>query len=87
MLDHDGHVVDVDLAQHYDVAPLGSSAMLWHHPRFKWLLLSIGLLVTFVIGARVGVLAGARGSNDIDSNVSDKPHPTEFDSRTVGYWR
>ena len=87
MLDHDGDVVDVDLAKHHDVAPLGSSAKVLHHPRFKWLLQSIGPLFTFVIGVSVGVLAGARGSNDIDGNVSDKPHPTEFDSRTVGVWK
>ena len=87
VLDHDGDVVDVDLAERHYVAPLGSSVKLWHHPRFKWLLLSIALLFTFVIGVSVGISAGARGSNDIDGNVSDKPHPTEFDSRTVGVWK
>ena len=35
----------------------------------------------------VGVSAGTRGSNDIDGNVSDKPHQTEFDSRTMEDWK
>ena len=87
VLDHDVDVIDIDLAERHNVAPLGSSAKLWHHPRFKWLLLSIGLLFTFVIGVNVGILACARGSNGIEDNVSNKPHPTEFDSRTVGVWK